>query len=170
MIPAAVRASIAEHARTELPNEACGLLLLEGDEAVEYVPAENASPSPYYFELRLDPVVWADLGDRTVEDVFGLDRLVTSVMLYAMTGTFTSSTWLYTGGANDKHMPEGRRVTVPTGYVSLNAPRHPRTPRSFIERGFDVVHWSEQPRGGHFASMEIPDELAADIRTWASKL
>ena len=45
MIPAAVRASIAEHARTELPNEACGLLLLEGDEAVEYVPAENASPS-----------------------------------------------------------------------------------------------------------------------------
>ena len=67
VIPAAVRASIAEHARTELPNEACGLLLLEGDEAVEYVPAENASPSPYYFELRLDPLVWADLGDRDLE-------------------------------------------------------------------------------------------------------
>ena len=67
VIPAAVRAAIAEHARAELPNEACGLLLLDGDEAVEYVPAENASPSPYYFELRLDPVVWADLGDRDVE-------------------------------------------------------------------------------------------------------
>ena len=46
MIPAAVRAAIAEHARAELPNEACGLLLLDGDEAVEYVPGENASPSP----------------------------------------------------------------------------------------------------------------------------
>jgi proteasome lid subunit RPN8/RPN11 len=67
VIPAAVRAEIAEHARAELPNEACGLLLLEGDVAVEYVPGENASPSPYYFELRLDPVVWADLGDRDVE-------------------------------------------------------------------------------------------------------
>ena len=67
VIPAAVRASIAEHARTELPNEACGLLLLEGDEAVEYVPAENASPSPYFFELRLDPVVWADIGERDVD-------------------------------------------------------------------------------------------------------
>ncbi|HKP09518.1 MAG TPA: Mov34/MPN/PAD-1 family protein [Gaiella sp.] len=62
-----MRAEIAEHARAELPNEACGLLLLEGDVAVEYVRGENASPSPYYFELRLDPVVWADLGDRDVE-------------------------------------------------------------------------------------------------------
>ena len=62
-----MRAEIAEHARAELPNEACGLLLLAGDVAVEYVRGENASPSPYYFELRLDPVVWADLGDRDVE-------------------------------------------------------------------------------------------------------
>ena len=113
---------------------------------------------------------WADLGDRSVEDVFGLDRLVTSVMLYAMTGTFTTSMWLYTGSADEKKMPAGRRVTVPTGYVSLNDPRHPRAPRSFIEKGFDIVHWSEQARGGHFASMEIPDALSADIRAWASKL
>jgi proteasome lid subunit RPN8/RPN11 len=67
VIPAAVRSEIAEHARAELPNEACGLLLLDGDVAVEYVRGENASPSPYYFELRLDPVAWADLGDRDVE-------------------------------------------------------------------------------------------------------
>ena len=34
VIPAAVRAAIAEHARAGLPNEACGLLLLDGDELV----------------------------------------------------------------------------------------------------------------------------------------
>jgi proteasome lid subunit RPN8/RPN11 len=67
VIPAAVRAAIAAHARAELPNEACGLLLLDGDEAVEYVAGENASPSPYFFELRLDPIAWADLGDRDLE-------------------------------------------------------------------------------------------------------
>lgn len=67
VIPAAVRAAIVAHARAELPNESCGLLLLEGERAVEYVAAENASPSPYFFELRLDPLVWADLGDRDVE-------------------------------------------------------------------------------------------------------
>ena len=66
MIPAAVRAAIVAHAQAELPNESCGLLLLDGEVAVEYVAAENASPSPYYFELRLDPLVWADIGDRDV--------------------------------------------------------------------------------------------------------
>src|SRR6185436_2623128 len=34
---------------------------------VEYMAAENASPSPYFFELKLDPLVWADLGERDVE-------------------------------------------------------------------------------------------------------
>jgi proteasome lid subunit RPN8/RPN11 len=67
VIPAPVRAAIVAHAEAELPNESCGLLLLEGERAVEYVAAENASPSPYFFELRLDPLVWADIGDRDVE-------------------------------------------------------------------------------------------------------
>jgi proteasome lid subunit RPN8/RPN11 len=67
VIPAAVRAAIVAHAEAELPNESCGLLLLDGERAVEYVAAENASPSPYFFELRLDPLVWADIGDRDVE-------------------------------------------------------------------------------------------------------
>lgn len=67
MIPAAVRSAITEHARAELPNESCGLLLLEREVAVEYVPAENASPSPYFFELKLDPFVWAEIGERDVE-------------------------------------------------------------------------------------------------------
>ena len=67
VIPAAVRAAIVAHAQAELPNESCGLLLLEGERAVEYVAAENASPSPYFFELRLDPHVWVDIGDRDVE-------------------------------------------------------------------------------------------------------
>jgi [CysO sulfur-carrier protein]-S-L-cysteine hydrolase len=67
VISAAVRSEIAEHARAELPNESCGLLLLDGDQAIEYVPGENAAPTPYYFELRLDPETWADLGERDVE-------------------------------------------------------------------------------------------------------
>ena len=64
VIPAAVRAEIVAHANAELPNEACGLVVLEDDVAVEYVPGRNASPSPYHFELEIDPLVWADLNDR----------------------------------------------------------------------------------------------------------
>jgi proteasome lid subunit RPN8/RPN11 len=64
VIPPEVRAAIVEHAQAEAPNESCGLLLIDGDRAVEYVRAENRTPSPYRFELYLDPVVWADIGDR----------------------------------------------------------------------------------------------------------
>lgn len=66
VIPADVRAALVAHAQAELPNEACGLVLFEGDTAVEYVRGENVSASPYHFELRIDPLVWADLNDRDV--------------------------------------------------------------------------------------------------------
>jgi proteasome lid subunit RPN8/RPN11 len=63
VVPAAIRAEIAAHARDEAPNESCGLLLLEGERAAEYVRGTNASASPYRFELFIDPVRWADIGD-----------------------------------------------------------------------------------------------------------
>ena len=66
-MPAGVRDAIAAHARNESPNESCGLLLLEGDRAVEYVRAENRAASPYRFELYLDPARWADIdGEQAV--------------------------------------------------------------------------------------------------------
>ena len=39
-------------------------------------------------------------------------------------------------------------------------------PREWAERYFNVQRWTEMPRGGHFAAMEEPELLAADIRTW----
>jgi proteasome lid subunit RPN8/RPN11 len=56
-----VRTEIAEHAREEAPNESCGLLLLDGERAVEYVRAVNTAASPYRFELYLEPERWAQI-------------------------------------------------------------------------------------------------------------
>jgi proteasome lid subunit RPN8/RPN11 len=67
VIPDSVRAEIAAHAREEDPNESCGLLLLDGNIAVEYVRGTNASPSPYRFELYIDPERWADIGDSELD-------------------------------------------------------------------------------------------------------
>jgi proteasome lid subunit RPN8/RPN11 len=67
VVPPAIRAEIVAHSRDEAPNEACGLLLIDGEEAVEYVRGTNKTPSPYRFELFLDPSVWADIGDRDVD-------------------------------------------------------------------------------------------------------
>jgi proteasome lid subunit RPN8/RPN11 len=61
VVPAAIREEIAAHARDEAPNESCGLLILDGDRAVEYVRAVNKAASPYRFELYLDPLRWSEI-------------------------------------------------------------------------------------------------------------
>jgi len=61
VVPPAIRDAIAAHARDEAPNESCGLLLLDGDRAVEYVRAVNTAASPYRFALYLDPLRWSEI-------------------------------------------------------------------------------------------------------------
>ncbi len=57
-MPAAVREAVAEHARQELPNESCGLLVLRDGVAARYEPGRNGAASPYRFELEVDPELW----------------------------------------------------------------------------------------------------------------
>ena len=58
MIPAEVRSALVEHAEAELPNEACGLLVLRDGVAERLVPGRNRAASPYRFELEVDPETW----------------------------------------------------------------------------------------------------------------
>ena len=58
MIPSEVRSALVEHAEAELPNEACGLLVLRDGRAERFVPGRNTAASPYRFELEVDPEVW----------------------------------------------------------------------------------------------------------------
>ena len=59
MIPAEVRAQLVAHSRHEVPNEACGLVLLRDGVAERYEPGQNAAASPYRFELEFDdPEIW----------------------------------------------------------------------------------------------------------------
>jgi hypothetical protein len=36
----------------------------------------------------------------------------------------------------------------------------------WIERVFNVQRWTRMPRGGHFAAMETPRELAEEIQAF----
>jgi [CysO sulfur-carrier protein]-S-L-cysteine hydrolase len=58
VVPEAVRRALAEHARAEDPNEACGVVVLRDGVALRYEPGRNAAASPYRFELDVDPEVW----------------------------------------------------------------------------------------------------------------
>jgi proteasome lid subunit RPN8/RPN11 len=58
VIPAEIRAELADHARAESPNEACGLIVLRDGRAERYVRGRNKLASPYRYELDVDPEVW----------------------------------------------------------------------------------------------------------------
>ena len=58
VVPAAVRDALAEHARAESPNEACGVVVSKDGVAERYVPGRNAANSPYRFELDVPPDTW----------------------------------------------------------------------------------------------------------------
>jgi proteasome lid subunit RPN8/RPN11 len=58
VVPEAVRAALVEHAESEQPNEACGVLVLREGVAERYVAGRNAADSPYRFELDVDPETW----------------------------------------------------------------------------------------------------------------
>lgn len=106
---------------------------------------------------------WSDCGGD-VERRFTKDELLTNITLYWVTNTINSANRLYF--ERDRHpRPLGRddRVAVPTAVTIFPGDiDHP--PREWAERVYDVVRWSEMPRGGHFAAFEEPELLAEDLR------
>ncbi len=107
---------------------------------------------------------WSDCkGD--VESVFTRDELLTNITVYWVTGTINSSMRLYYEMRKSATLPfADGRIEVPTG-VAVFPQEIGNAPRTWAERYYDIRHWSVYDAGGHFAAMERPEELAADLRT-----
>jgi pimeloyl-ACP methyl ester carboxylesterase len=108
---------------------------------------------------------WADC-DGNLEQRFTWDELLANVTLYWVTETIHPSCRLYFEMRTAPlHLAQGERIEVPCGILRL--PKEaPFPPRTWIERGYNVQHWTELASGGHFAAMEEPEALAADLRTF----
>lgn len=106
---------------------------------------------------------WSDCGGD-VEARFTKDELLTNIMIYWINGNITSSMRLYYESMKARHFgPPYDYVKVPTGCAVFPG-ELARLPRSWAENSFNVTHWTEMPRGGHFAAMEEPELLVEDIR------
>ena len=111
---------------------------------------------------------WSDCnGD--VESRFSKDTLLTNIMFYWAPNSIASAARIYyearaegVGGASPQHHPP---IPVPTGFAAF--PKEIlQTPRHWVEGAYNLAHWTEMPAGGHFAALEEPDRLLADIRTF----
>ena len=116
---------------------------------------------------------WSDLRTKAFEEVFTLDQLLTNVMIYVMTDSFTTSVWYYRAVMEEFSavLAPGVRVEVPTAFANFpGEPLYQPPPRSLAERAYNLTRWTDLPRGGHFAAMEEPDLYVEDVRAWAAAL
>jgi pimeloyl-ACP methyl ester carboxylesterase len=108
---------------------------------------------------------WSDCGGD-VERSFTKDQLLDNITLYWVTGTATSSTRLYyeMRQAGPAAVPQAF-IDVPTGVANYPG-EITHMPRRWLEHRYNIAHWAELPRGGHFAAMEVPDIFVDDVRTF----
>jgi len=116
---------------------------------------------------------WSDTVGDNIESVYTKDELLTNIMVYLVTKTFNTASWIYYGRREEGGRvlsPEGQRVEVPTAAALFPAELLSWPPRSYAERVYNITRWTEMPRGGHFAALEQPTLLIDDIRAFARTL
>jgi pimeloyl-ACP methyl ester carboxylesterase len=148
------------------------------DEKGGYWHVQATQPQTLGFALNDSPIGlaawlidkyrdWADC-DGVVERRFSRDELLTHVSLYWFTETIASSCRMY---LESRKAPlafgRGERIAVPCGVLRL-AKEEPMPPRAWVERAYNVVRWTEKPKGGHFAAWEEPDVFATDVREFVA--
>ncbi len=145
-----------------------------------YAHIQGSKPQTLSYALNDSPVgvaawivekfrTWSDC-DGDVERRFTKDELLTNVTIYWVTQTINSSTRLYyEAQRNPWSFKEGERIQVPCA-VALFPKEINHPPREWAERSYNIQHWTEMPRGGHFPALEEPELLAEDIRDFFRKL
>jgi microsomal epoxide hydrolase len=146
-------------------SEETGYQWIQGTRPQTLAYGLNDSPAGLATWITEKFYAWTDC-QGNIESRISKDALLTNIMLYWVTQTINSSFWLY---YQMRHQPwrlgRGERITVPTAVAAF--PREIlRPPRSWVERVCNVRRWTAMPAGGHFAALEEPEALVADIRAF----
>lgn len=144
------------------------------DEQSGYMTLQNMRPQSVGFALADSPVglaAWiyalfqdvTDSGEEP-ERVIPLDHIIDDVMVYWLPNAGASSARFYWENRHAAGGMPSDPVPLPVG-VSVFPGEAVRLSRRWAERRFaDLRHYSQPDRGGHFAAMENPEALVADIR------
>lgn len=113
---------------------------------------------------------WSD-NDGVPESAISRDRMLANISLYWFTGAIGSSFWPYYGRLHSGlPISPDHPISVPTGYAAF--PKEIVTPpRSLAEKTYtNIQRWTEMKKGGHFAAMEQPAALTAEIQNFFRQL
>jgi len=116
---------------------------------------------------------WSDIKNNDIESVYSKDTLLANIMVYIITKTFNSASWIYYGRREEggRFLPKDfHRIEIPTAAALFPAEMLSWPPRSYAERMYNIKRWTKMPKGGHFAALEQPELLIDDIRAFARTL
>ena len=116
---------------------------------------------------------WSDLKDNNIESVYSKDVLLANIMVYVLTNTFNTASWIYFGRREEggRYFPKDfKKINIPTGIAMFPKEMSEWPPESYIERIFNVRHICKMSGGGHFAALEKPRLLIEDIRKFFKEI
>jgi len=109
---------------------------------------------------------WSDLKDGDIESAYSKDTLLANIMVYIVTKTFNTASWIYYGRREEggRFFPNDfKKIEIPTAAAIFPAEMSEWPPQSYVDRLFNITQWTEMPRGGHFAALEEPELLVNDL-------
>jgi len=174
--------SASDRARTErfnqLMDEGFGYLVLQSTRPQTLAYLLNDSPIGQLAWIVEKFAEWTDPIHRLPEEAVDRDQLLTNISLYWFTESGASSAHaVYDGMQAWKAFAAqqaaggsegwGEVAGPPTGVAVFGAET---AIKSLADPAGKMSHWKEYDRGGHFAAMEVPDLLAADLRLFFGPL
>jgi hypothetical protein len=108
-----------------------------------------------------------------IEKTYNKDILLTNIMIYLITKTSNTASWIYFGRRDEagRMFPKKfKKINITTGIAKFRKEMSEWPPRSYLERIFKIKHWSDMKKGGHLAALEQPDMLVNDLRKFLKSL
>ncbi len=142
-----------------------------------YAKLQGTRPQTIGYALADSPVaqaawIYAMFQDTcgtpgNAEASFTLDEMLDDIMLYWLTNSGASSARLYWELVRTKWSsaakPE-KPIAVPAGFSMFAGEAVRKSRRWIAARYSNLSHFAEHAEGGHFAALERPDAMIADIR------
>lgn len=154
-----------------------------------YLHLQASRPQTLAYNLNDSPVgqlawivekfhEWTDPAAELPHQAVDRDQLLANISIYWFTGSGASSAnILYEGmqafrafvemAANAEPDPNAQAWAPPAVPMGVAVFAADNSVRSAIEQMMsNIEHWSEFDKGGHFAAMEAPELLSADVRAF----
>jgi microsomal epoxide hydrolase len=100
---------------------------------------------------------------------FSKDEILTNISLYWFTESITSSMRIYYENRTTPQSKPTGYIDVPTGVALFPAEIY-ITPRAWAEAAYDIRHWTQLERGGHFAALEQTETYLEELNAFFGPL